>query len=416
MAQSVETVLDRVPDGARFISGSCCGTPTTLLAALAQRAAGRAWSLRSGLLLADDGGVLAAADTGTLDVATWHVSAPARGMVERGTLDYVPLRASHVERHIPAWGIDVALVRVTPPDRYGLCSLGPSVSYARTAIRSARTCIAEVDPSLPRTCGESTVHADELDVIVESSIPAPTYAPPEPDATSVAIADHVVALLPDRPVLQLGIGAVPEALVAALVAARRGGLRFVGMGVDGMADLAELGLLDDRRPALSSPDLLGTERLMRFAHENPAVGVFPSTIAHSPPRLAAHERLVSLLSAVEIDLSGQVNSEVAAGRQIAGVGGSIDFVEAAGGSVDGVRIVALPSTTRDGARNRIVPALGPGAVVTVPRAMVDVVVTEHGVARLEGASLRERAEALVGIAAPQHREQLEASLREPVAR
>jgi acyl-CoA hydrolase len=153
---------------------------------------------------------------------------------------------------------------------------------------------------------------------------------------------------------------------------------------------------------------------MRFAHENPIVGVFPSSVAHSPQWLAKHERLVSVNSAVEIDLSGQVNSEVLAGRQIAGIGGSLDFIEAATHSSGGMRVIALPSTTRDGHRSRIVPRLGANAAVTIPRGMVDIVVTEHGIAQLEGKTIRQRTEALIDVAAPEHRQALGDALRPPV--
>ena len=320
-------------------------------------------------------------------------------------------RASQLEKRIATWDLDAALIRVTPPDSDGWCSLGPSAGYALTAIKTAKLCIAEVDDALPRTFGQSRVHVSSLDVLVPSTTPTPTYHSVEPDDVSRAIARHVLSLLPDRPVLQVGIGGATEAIVSALAEAGVDRLRFVGMGTDAMVDLFERGLLDGGRPAIQSPDLFGTQRLMRFAHENPVVGVFPSSVAHSPQWLAEHPRLVSVNSAVEIDLSGQVNSEVVAGRQIAGIGGSIDFVEAATQSTGGRRVIALPSTTRDGRRSRIVPRLDANATVTIPRGMVDFVVTEHGIAQLDGKTLRQRAEALIDVAAPQHRQALVDGLR-----
>lgn len=397
--------LDRIPAGGRIIAGACCGGPTSLLSGLAQRSPGKQWQLWTGLLL-EDGGIYPAAGSGDLRLGTWHVAGAGRKLAEQGLLQYVPLRASQLEKHIKTWDLDAALVRVTPPDSDGWCSLGPSAAYALTALRTAKLCIAEVDDSLPRTFGQSQVHASELDVLVPSTTDTPTYRSPELDDVSRAIARHVLDLLPERPVLQLGIGAVTEALVSALAQEGVGGLRFVGMGTDGMVELFERGLLDGGQPAIESPDLLGTQRLMRFAHDNPVVGVFPSSVAHSPQHLASYERLVSVNTAVEIDLSGQVNSEVVAGRQIAGIGGSIDFVEAATHSAGGLRIIALPSTTRNAERSRIVPRLDANATVTIARGMVDIVVTEHGVARLEGKTIRQRAEALVDIAAPRHRQAL----------
>lgn len=415
---SLADALDRIPQGGCIIAGAYCGGPTSLLRAVAGSSPGRGWQLRTGLLL-DDGGVYEAASSGALRLATWHVTGAGRDLAERGLIDYLPVRASQLEKRIAAWDLDAALVRVTPPDSDGWCSLGPSAGYALTAIGKAKLCIAEVDDALPRTFGQSRVHVSALDVMVPSTTDTPTYRPPEPDDVGRAIARHVLKLLPDRPVLQVGIGGATEAVVAALAEERVDRLRFVGMGTDAMVDLFELGLLDGERLAIESPDLFGTQRLMGFAHENPVVGVFPSSVAHSPQWLAGHQRLVSLNAAVEIDLSGQVNSEVVAGRQIAGIGGSIDFVEAATNSAGGRRVIALPSTTRDGGRSRIVPRLDATAIVTIPRGMVDFVVTEHGIAQLEGKTLRERAEALIDIAAPQHRQALvqglPQALRQPVS-
>jgi acyl-CoA hydrolase len=229
------------------------------------------------------------------------------------------------------------------------------------------------------------------------------------------IARHVLGLLPERPLLQLGIGAVPEALMAVIAEQGMSDLRFTGMASDGMVDLAERGLLDRRHrgglPPISTPDMLGTRTLMQWADDNPAVGVYPSTFAHSPTDLATLDRLVSINSALEVDLAGQVNSERVRGRQISGIGGSIDFFESATHSNGGLRIVALPSTTPNGEISRITPHLGEGSRVTISGALVDVVITEHGVARLEGRSSVERAEALIAIAAPQYRDELLAEMR-----
>lgn len=185
----------------------CCG------ALRAQLRSG--WSLCTGLLL-DDGGVYEAAGSGDLRLMTWHVAAAGRRLVENGLIDYLPVRASQLEKCIATWDLDAALVRVTPPDADGWCSVGPSAGFAHTAIKTAKLCIAEVDEALPRTFGQSRVHLSALDVMVPSTTPTPSYGSPEPDAVNRAIARHVLSLLPERPVLQLGIGGVTEALVAAL--------------------------------------------------------------------------------------------------------------------------------------------------------------------------------------------------------
>jgi acyl-CoA hydrolase len=305
---------------------------------------------------------------------------------------------------LKTWATDAALVRVSPPDRFGYCSLGPSVSYALAALEVASVRIAEVDETVPRTWGQSMVHESIFDVLVDSTRLMPEY--PSVGATGVSrqIARHISGIVPPRPVLQLGIGSIPESLVELLADSDLSPLRFLGMATDAMVDIFERGRLDKSvvpRPAILTPELMGTRRLMDFSHDNPAVGLYPSSVSHSAGLLGEMERLVSINSAIEIDLSGDVNSEALHGRPIAGIGGSMDYVEAATRSKDGVRIIALPSTSSDGT-SRIVDRLGPESPVTIPRSYVDYVVTEYGVARLAGLSLRERAEALLAIAHPAH--------------
>jgi acyl-CoA hydrolase len=392
VSAEASAAVDRIPAGASVVASQACGTPTTLLTALAEQSTGRGWRLLSGLIF-DPAAFLDAVASGDLTWRTWHPTGACAELVADGRVGYVPLRASRVPAHLERSGVDVALVRLSPPDRHGWCSLGPTAGYALPAVHHASMVIAEIDPDLPRTRGQSMVHLSEIDVATESTSPMPTYRSAEPDHVARAIAAHLIDLLPERPVLQVGIGRIPEAFVHSLAEQRVGGLRFTGMGCDAMVALAEAGLLDTdltTGPAISAPDLLGTSALMELAHDNPLVGVYPSTMAHSPLVLANQPRLVSINSAIEIDMAGQVNAELVNGRRVTGVGGSIDFAEAASLSVGGMRVIALPAA-------RIVRQLGDGSAVSMPRAMVDVVVTERGVARLEGLSERERSMALADI-------------------
>jgi 4-hydroxybutyrate CoA-transferase len=406
--------IDRIPEGSRIVVSQACGTPTTLVSTLAERCDGRRLSVYAGLLLEHEA-VYDAAQRGALEFITWHVTAAFEPLLADRRVSYVPLRASRVPAQLASWSSEVAMVRVTPPDRHGWCSLGPSVGYVRAALDHARLRIAEVDPTLPRTWGDSMVHVSDLDVLVDSAHPMPVYEAAIPNDVSRSIARRVLGLLPDRPVLQLGIGTVPEALVAVFAEDGVDGLRFTGMASEGMVDLAERGLLDraprDGLPPISTPDMLGTGTLMRWADENPTVGLYPSTIAHDPVHLGGLDRLVAVNSALEVDLSGQVNSERVRGRQISGIGGSVDFCEGASSSQGGVGVIALPSTTPNGEISRIVPRLGDGSTVTIPGSLVDHVVTEHGVARLAGRTSVERAEALIAIADPRHRDELLAAMR-----
>lgn len=404
-----EEALSTLTRGARVVAGPGCGTPVTTLRALGRLAAERDLRphLRSGLLL--DYPFLEALSAGRMRYDTWHVMGEVRGLVDQGLASYLPARASEVPAIVDAWAPDAALVRISPPDRHGYCSLGPSASYTLPAVMAAPLVIGEVDERLPRTLGNSTFHVSRLTALVESQDATPEYPGARLDPVSRRIADLVLALLPESPTLQLGIGAVPEALVAALAASPGSTFRFAGMGCDAMIPLFESGAIPAGAvlpaPGVFAAELMGTSRLMEYADQHPGIGVFPSGSSHHAPGLGLRDAFVSINSALEVDLWGQVNAEVARGRQYAGVGGSADFFEAAHISAGGLRIIALPATTSAG-HSRIVRRLGTDGVVTIPRHTADIVVTEHGVARLAGATLAERAERLVAIADPNARDEL----------
>lgn len=391
-------------DSAHLVAAPGCGAPSTLLDAVNKEAAGRDWTLSSGLLLGDYP-FLDAVRAGELHYRTWHVMAPVAELIADGVAEFVPVRASRIAALLQARGVDVALVRVTRPDRHGYCSLGPSAGYGLDALRLARVRIGEIDPDLPWTFGNTTVHESIFDALVDTTHEAPQYSSAKPSEISNRIAEHIVKLLPQNPTLQIGIGSIPEAVVNALADAGLGEVRFTGMATDEMVELFESGVIPAHgdQPAILSPELMGTQRLMQFADRNPAVAVHPSSTAHNSAVLGRTPRLVSINTAIEVDISGQVNSEVLRGRQISGVGGSLDFVDAASRSAGGLRVIALPSATPDGSRSRIVDVV---ASVTIPRSMVDAVVTEYGVARLDGRGVVERRQALIAIAHPDHRQTL----------
>lgn len=396
----------RIPAGAAIVAAPGCGTPETLLTALGADAdlLGRP-TLYSGLQLGAYP-FLDAAASDQLRYRTWHPYGPARAALAPGRVDYVPARASAVPSLLDQWETSVALVRVSPPDRNGWCSLGPSASYVCHAVARARLVLAEVDPLVPRTTGDSMLHVSQLDVLVDADTPAGEFPAAQRDEVSDRVAAQVLSLLPPEPTLQLGIGAVPEALTAFLAEGGSGPVRFVGMANDAMVELFHRGLLrwtdTGESPAISAAELMGTRTLMDFADGNPAIVLRDSRHSHAPRALARIPRLVAVNSAIEVDLAGQVGSELVRARQVSGIGGSADFVEAGFGSDGGMTVIALPSTTPDGRHSRIVARLG-SDIVSLARHTPDAVVTEHGVAWLRGRTEAERAEALVAVAHPDHR-------------
>lgn len=402
----VHRALDGVRPGARIVASPYCATPETLLRELGARAQQvGGLTLSSGLLFGTHPYV-DAAYSGDLRVRSWHVGGPARRLARDGLVDYLPCRAGDVAGTFGG-GIDVALVRVGPPDPDGNCSLGPSLSYTRAAIDHAALVIAEVDETFPRTCGAQTsIPRSLIDVLVETDTATCTYATATPTDQSARIADLVLDLLPLGATLQVGIGAVSEAVAAALDPSDLRGMHLVGLATDAMAALLEPG---PGSTGITAVELMGTERLFRAAHDNPGVQMASSARVHDPIWLATLPRLVSVCSALQVDLTGQVASEAVDDTLVAGIGGSVDFFDGAHLSESGLRVVALPSTTTRGA-SRIVHRLGASTPVTLPRHSVDAVVTEHGVAWLRGRSLRERAEALIDIAAPDHRRLLGAAV------
>lgn len=396
---SVRAALATAPPAASFVCGAGCSIPETLLDGLAERAHSQPGDTLSAGLLIGELAFLDAVEAGQLKFRTWHVTARARRLVAAGKASYVPLRASDVAQSLRI-GFDACLVRVSPPDAAGYCSLGPSLTYIRRALHASRRVIAEVDPAMPWTSGDTRVRWDDLTAVVESGKPMPEYRSAI-DPVADQIAATVTALLPEHPTLQLGIGAVPEAVARYLLSTDIGGLTFLGMATDAMADLMEAGAAE----SIDAVELLGSAGLMRFADRNTRLRMISSDHCHDPQQLARRPRFTSVNSAIAIDLSGQAALEGLGTRIVSGIGGSVDFFEGARMACAGRRILAMTASAPDGT-SRIHARLPAGTPITLPRHLVDFVVTEYGVARLSGSSVCERAEALIAIAAPEHREQL----------
>jgi acyl-CoA hydrolase len=310
--------------------------------------------------------------------------------------------------------VDVLMLQCGPADGRGMHNLGVTADVVLEAARTARVVLAEVNDQMPRTFGDTELPAGLITHQLRTSRGLPELQTAEPKDTDLAIAARVAELVPDRSVLQVGIGRVPEAVAVGLCGHRDLGLHSGYLG-DWALDLIEAGAVTNAfkpldRGVTVGGVLMGSQRLYAWAHENPALSMRSARYTHGADVLAQLDTLVTINSAIEIDLTGQVNAEVAGERYLGAVGGGVDYIRAGTLSRAGRSIIVLPSTASNGTRSRIVDRIGP-AVVTTPRTDVDVVVTEHGVAQLRGQSLAERARRLVAVAAGEFRDELERSVQ-----
>lgn len=342
---------------------------------------------------------------------TWQCAPPIKHLVNKGIVKYIPMRQGDVPfifSRQGVWPIDVALVHVSPPDDKGYYSLGVSISHSLPTALEAKIVIAEVNDQMPRVLGNCSLHFSRIDYLVESSRPLLEYRPTKVlGDVSVKIADRISELIEDGSTLQIGIGSIPEATVKLLKGKKN--LKFFATGVDGIVDLVDQGVIERGQGKIVVCEVLGTKKIFDFVDNNPLVEGRASDGTINSHLIGGIEKFVSILSAIEIDITGQVNAETVAGRQISAIGGSFDFLQGALFSRGGKSIIALASTTPDGKFSRIVSKLPFGSAVTTPRHCVQYVVTEYGVADLRGKTLRERAHSLISIAHPSFREELEKS-------
>jgi acyl-CoA hydrolase len=341
------------------------------------------------------------------------LGANVRRAVQEGRGDYTPIFLSEVEDLFRSGvlPVDICLLQCTPPDEHGYMNLGVSTDVTHAVVSCARRVVVEINDQMPRTLGETFLHVSRADALVQTSHPLVEY--PQPMVTDVhrAIGKRVAQLVPDGATIQTGIGGIPEATLGFL-----GGHKDLGihseMIPDGVIDLMESGVITGARKSLHprravAGFVLGTRRLFRFIHDNPAFEFLSTGYVNDPFVIAQNDRMVAINSALEVDITGQVCSDSVGCSPYSGIGGQVDFLRGAARSKGGVPIIALPSTAKKGTISRIVPFLKHGAGVVTSRGDVHYVITEHGTAYLHGKTLRQRVEAMIALADPRFRGDLE---------
>jgi acyl-CoA hydrolase len=335
-----------------------------------------------------------------------------RSAVAQGLADYTPIFLSEIPGLFRSgrMPLDVALIQVTPPDNFGFCSLGVSVEAVKAAIEAADLVIAQVNPQMPRTLGDSFVHIEDLDLIVEHEEALLEVSVPESDEVALKVARHITRLIENGSTIQAGIGKIPNAVLYGLQDKKDLGVH-TEMFSDGLIDLIESGVVNNTRKTFHPGKILatfciGTRRLYDYVDNNPMFEFHPVDYNSSPINVAKNEKMVSINTALQVDVTGQVCADSLGYKIYSGIGGQADFVRGSALAPQGKSIIALPSTASGGALSRIVSHLDEGAGVVTTRGDVHYIVTEFGVAYLHGKSLRERATALIQIAHPKFREQL----------
>jgi 4-hydroxybutyrate CoA-transferase len=340
------------------------------------------------------------------------IGANVREAVNEGRADYTPVFLSNIPRLFAsgALNLDVALLQVSPPDRHGYCRLGLSVATARAAADHATKVIGLINRQVPLTLGNTAVHLSRFDALVETDRPLPAAAPAPLGETERAIGQHVASLIPNRATIQTGIGSIPDAVLASLQDHEDLGVH-TEMFSDGVVTLAERGVLTNRfkntwRDRIVTSFAMGSERVGRFADGNPFVEFHSSDIVNDTREIRRIDGMIAVNSAIEIDLVGQVVADSIGTRLYSGIGGQMDFLMGARLAPGGKAIIAMASTTRNGAVSKIVPSIAAGSGVVTTRGHVQWVATEHGIVNLEGQSLRRRSELLISIAHPDFRAEL----------
>ena len=407
MATAAEAV-GRIRSGDRVVLEHACGEPVYLVDKLVENAAAYRDVEIVHMVAMGKGAYCLPENAGHFRHNSLFVGSSTRRAVESGQGDFTPCFFFEIPRLFhTTLPVDVAMVSVTPPDGEGRVSLGVSCDYTLAAVKAAKTVIAQVNPAMPYTYGGTRLPVEDIDVFVEHEQPILELPQGRIGDVERAIGQNCAALIPDGATLQLGIGAIPDAVLLFLKDKKDLGIHSE-MFSDGVVELAEAGVITNAKKTLKPGKfvvtfLMGPKRLYDFVNNNPAVEMQPVDYVNDPFVIARNDKLISINSCVQMDLMGQAASESVGLKQISGAGGQVDFVRGASASKGGVSIMAFPSTAAKGTVSKIVPFLDHGSAVTTCRCDVDYAVTEYGTAHLKGETLRTRARNLIAIAHPDFR-------------
>jgi itaconate CoA-transferase len=409
-----------IPDGSYIMQGLAVGEPPAMLEAVANHAKdGGYTNLRMTSLLPMGASARTILQPELRDIISWEsmfASGADRGLIVEGHATFNPAFFHQIPRLITEFmDINVTMMAVSRIDEHGYMSLGTNVDTAKASIAKADVVILEINQNMPRVHGDSWVHISEATAVVEHDAPLNELPVPPDREEDVAMGKLIADMIPDGACIQLGIGGVPNAVAKSLSGHKDLGIH-TEMFVDSMVDLVEDGIANGSQKTFHPGKALyafaaGSKRMYEFLDDNPYIEARPVSYTNFPPNIAKNDNLISVNSTIEIDLTGQCDSESMGPAQFSGTGGQHDYARGAFDSRGGKSIIAFYSTAKSGEVSRVVPTLAPGAVVTTPRNEVHYVASEYGVACLKGMTTADRAKALIGLAHPKFREELTAEAR-----
>ena len=414
---SAEEAVSRVKPGNRIYLGAGAGVPQVLVDALVANAKNLSNVEITHMLHFGRAEYMNPEYAGVFKHNSLFTGSNARKAVQEGRAAFTPVFLSEIpklfrEGFLP---LDIAFVQVSPPDEHGFCSFGVEIGCTKPATDAATLVIAEVNKKTPRTLGDSFIHVRDIDYFVETDYDLPENPQGGTSPVHAKIGELIAEMIPDGATLQMGIGSIPDAVLANLGNHKNLGIH-TELFSDGVVELVEAGIINGAKKTLHPGKvvagfLFGSKKLYHFVHDNAIVEMHPTDYVNDPFIISRNEKMISINSAISVDLTGQVSADSIVPKIYSGVGGQVDFIRGAARSKGGMPIIALPATARGGI-SRITATLTPGSGITTSRNDVHTVVTEFGVAHLFGKTISERAQALINIAAPETREELTRQARE----